>query len=290
MPEPFCLRIGGIDLQIDTDQVLPEDPHFQPFLTGSSEPDWTARFRRTQTLPPVPERVIREDSCWRIHAGSEGKYLQTWFDPPRDLTPYAVVDFDANQRRIQVDYLEKGAHCVSQMRNSFSHLSFEQLLISENRLCLHAACVRTELGGILFSGPSGIGKSTQAKLWCDFRSAAQINGDRPILSRENGGWLAWGSPYAGSSRCHINESCPVAAIVMLCQSPECSIRRLTAAQAVRSIWSGLTVHTWNEEFVTRAFDLAMELTRQVPVYELFCTPDIRAVSCLEEALRKECGP
>lgn len=289
MPEPYYLRIGGIDLLIETDQSLPEDPHFLPFLTQPFDPDWTVQFRRTEALPPIPELVIREDSCWRVHASSEGKYLQTWFDPPRDLTPYAVVDFDADQRRIRVDYLKKGAHCVSQMRNSFSHLNFEHLLIHCERLCLHAACVQTSLGGILFSGASGIGKSTQANLWCDHRGAVQINGDRPILSRGTDGWHAWGSPYAGSSRCHINESCPVAAIVMLRQAPMCSIRRLDPAQAVRRIWSGLTVHTWDAEFVTRAFDLAMELAEQVPVYELSCTPDIRAVSCLEEALRKECG-
>lgn len=289
MPEQHYLRIGGIGLLLDTDQILPADPHFQPFRTAPFAPDWTVQFRRTASLPPVQERVILEDSCWRIHARSEGKYLQTWFDPPRDLTPYAVVDFDAEKRRIRVDYLDKGAHCVNQMRNTFAHLNFEKLLIQHERLCVHAACVRTHLGGILFSGPSGIGKSTQAALWCHHRGGRQINGDRPILSKEGEQWRAWGSPYAGSSDCHLNESCPVTAIVMLRQAPQCSIRRLDPAQALRSIWSGLTVHTWDEEFVTRAFDLAAALAGQVPVYEFACTPDAKAVAFLEAAIREECG-
>ena len=289
MPGPYYLRIGGIGLLLDTDQILPEDPHFIPFLTEPFEPDWTARFRRTEKLPPVPDEVILEDSCRRVHAGPEGKSLQTWFDPPRDLTPYAVVDSDASKRLIRVDYLAKGIHCVNQMRNSFAHLNFERLLIQQERLCFHAACVETSLGGILFSGPSGIGKSTQAQLWCEHRGAVLVNGDRPILSKENNGWNAWGSPYAGSSKCHINESCAISAIVMLRQAPVCSIRRLNCTQAVRSIWAGLTVHIWDDEFVARAFDLAAELSAQIPVYELVCTPDIQAVTCLENALRKECG-
>lgn len=287
MPRPHYLRIADIGLMLDTDQVLPEDPHFLPFQTEPFEPDWTVCFRQTDTLPPVPDRVIHEDSCWRIHARSEEKYLQTWFDPPRDYEPYAVVDCDDSNRLIQVDYLAKGAHCVCQMKNSFSHLNWERLLILENRLGFHAAVVRTDLGGILFSGSSGIGKSTQAQLWCDHRNAVQINGDRPILSKDKDGWLAWGSPYAGSSRCHINESCPVSAIVMLRQAPVCTIRRLSPAWAVRSIWSGLTVHTWDDTFVTRAFDLATELATQVPVFEFACTPDELAVSFLEDCLRKE---
>lgn len=285
----YHLQISGIRLMLDTDQVLPEEPNFIPFLTEPHEPDWTVRFQQTETLPPLPEKVIREDSCWRIHSRSEGKYLQSWFDPPRDYSPYAAVNFDGDRRYIQVDYLEKGAHCVSQMPNSFSHLNFEQLLIHHDRLCFHAACVQTPLGGILFSGPSGIGKSTQANLWCALRDSRQINGDRPILSKEDGIWRAWGSPYAGSSQCHVNESCPVTAIIMLRQAPRCSIRRLDTAQAFRSIWSGLTVHSWNEAFVTRAFDLATELACRIPVYEFCCTPHEEAVSFLEAALGKERG-
>lgn len=289
MHHPYYLRIAGIGLLLDTDRSLSEDPQFLPFLSEPFEPDWTVRFHQVETLPPVPEQIIREESCSRIHARSEGKYLQTWFDPPRDLTPYAVVAFDAAQKRIRVDYLEKGAHCVSQLGNCFAHLNFEEMLIHHRRLCLHAACVQTPLGGLLFSGPSGIGKSTQARLWCEYRDAGQINGDRPILSKEKDGWRAWGSPYAGSSECHVNESCPVTAIIMLRQAPRCRIRRLNPTDALRCIWSGLTVHTWDEEFVPRAFDLAMELASQIPVYELHCTPDTDAIACLEEALRKERG-
>lgn len=285
----YHLQIAGIRLMLETDQILPAAPHFLPFLTDPEKPDWTIRFRQTDVLPPVPEQVIHEDSCRRIHAGLAGEYLQSWFDPPRDYSPYAVVSCDPAGRSMQVDYLAKGAHCVARMQNSFSHLNLERLLIRHDRLCLHAACVQTPLGGILFSGPSGIGKSTQANLWCSLRGGRQINGDRPILSREAGEWRAWGSPYAGSSDCHLNESCPVAAIVMLRQAPVCSIRRLDPARAVRHIWSGLTVHNWDEEFVTRAFDLAMELAQQIPVYEFRCTPDEQAVSCLEAAIREECG-
>ncbi len=186
-----------------------------------------------------------------------------------------------------MQYLEKGSHCVSELHNSFAHLCFEGILIHEHRLCLHAACVRTQWGGILFSGPSGIGKSTQADLWCKHRGAEQINGDRPILSKGNEEWLAWGSPYAGSSNCHVNESCPVRAIVMLRQAGSCSLRRLSAKEAFRAVWSGLTVPAWDATAVEAACDLALELSTTVPVYEFDCTPDVAAVEFLEQGLEKE---
>lgn len=285
----YLLSIGGISIQLETDQCLTEGEEFHPFVMEGENPDFRACFRLVDCLPSIPDQVLYEELCFRIHPDGRGGFLRSFFNAPVDLSPYAVAAYDYPRGIVCVDYLEKGSRFVSGMNSAFFHVSIESLLIRKNRLCLHAACVRTSLGGILFSGPSGIGKSTQAELWCTYRGAKQINGDRPILSREGDGWLAWGSPYAGSSRCHVNESCPVTAIVMLRQAKQCGLRRLSRAEAFRAIWSGLTVHTWDGWFVETASDLALELIASVPVFELACTPDEQAVDYLEKELRKECG-
>lgn len=276
-------------MRLDADWPLAVNMEFLPFLVDEDVPDYQACFRQVAALPQISNETLHEDLCYRVHPDGRGGYLRSFFNAPRDLTPYAVASCDYSQGSIQVDYLEKGIPCVSGMHSSFFHLGFESLLIHRNRLCLHAACVRTHLGGILFSGPSGIGKSTQAELWCNLRGAKQINGDRPILSQDGNDWLAWGSPYAGSSRCHINESCPVTAIVMLRQAKECGLRRLSLPEAFRAVWSGLTVCSWDRTFVETASVLAMELITAVPVLEFACTPDQQAVEYLEQGLRKECG-
>ena len=283
----YSLSTAGISVQMETDHPLVANESFLPFLAEGSHPDFCGVFRRVSQLPPVPEAVLHADTCFRVHPDGKGGYLRSFFDPVRDCTPYAVATYDYPNGLIRVDYLQKGAHCVSELQYCFFHLGFEAMLIRKDRLCLHAACVDTPLGGILFSGPSGIGKSTQAGLWCQYRGAEQINGDRPILSREPDGWLAWGSPYAGSSRCHVNKSCPVTAIVMLRQAPQCSLRRLNQAEAFRAVWSGLTMNSWDAEFVATACDLTMALLDAVPVFEFSCTPDEQAVNCLDQGLRKE---
>lgn len=285
MPCQYSLTVAGISIRMETDQPLIIADAFLPFLTAEVTPDFWAQYRQVEALSGIPEAVLHAEDSYRVHPDGSGGYLRTFFDAPRDYTPYAAARYDDGT--IRVDYLEKGKGRVAQMDHSFFHLGFEELLIRKERLCFHAACVQTSMGGILFSGPSGIGKSTQAELWCRYRDAKQINGDRPILSRGKKGWLAWGSPYAGSSRCHVNECCPVNAIVMLRQASECSLRRLDSGSAFRAVWSGLTMHSWDEGFVEKACDLALELIDTVPVFELACTPDEAAVDYLERELRKE---
>lgn len=282
----YCLSLAGITVAMETAQDLIVGQDFEPFLCETDTPDFLAVFRLVEHLPEIPKAILHEDNCYRVHPDGHGGYLRSFFDAPKDHTPYALSTFDLEDQKIYIDYLKSGVHCVSEMQNSIFHMGLESLLLQKNRLCLHASCVQTHLGGILFSGRSGIGKSTQSDLWCRHRNAKLINGDRPILSRTEDRWLAWGSPYAGSSRCHINESCPISAIVMLRQAETCTLRRLTQPESFRAIWSGLTMNSWNEKLTEQAVDLTLQLLTAVPVYEFACVPDARAVEFLEEELQK----
>lgn len=277
----LALSIAGVPIRMELQEEVPVTDAFRPFLT-EAEPVYTGRFRRVEALPGFDPAVLYTGNCYRVHPGG----VRSFFDEQMGPQAYAVSRTDYEVGTVEIRYLPRGEHCVSQMDNSFFHLSFEGLLIRQERVCFHAACVSTEYGGILFSGPSGIGKSTQAQLWCDHRGAKLLNGDRPILQRTESGFLAWGSPYAGSSKCHVNEAVPVSALVFLAQEPENRIRRLKPSEAFRRIYAGLTMYTWDREFMNRAVELALELASTVTCLEFGCLPDETAVEFLEGQLRE----
>ena len=137
----------------------------------------------------------------------------------------------------------------------------------------------------MFSGASGVGKSTQGELWKRYEGSAVINGDRPILYRGANGWLVCGSPYAGSSDCHVNATVPIAAIIMLEQGGACGIRRLQTADAFRNLYAGTVMNSWNAAYMEAACDLLMDLSGSVPVYHLRCTPDKAAVETVKAVLQ-----
>lgn len=175
----------------------------------------------------------------------------------------------------------------SESQNTFSHIGFEELLIRKNAIVLHASLIESEYGGILFTGPSGIGKSTQADMWAKYEKVEILNGDRPILKKENENWKAYGSPYAGSSDYYVNKSTNVKAIIVLEQSKTCSIERLKNSRAFLKLYSGMIVNTWRPDFVERVVDLTKDLIEQIPVYLLKCTPDYEAVKMLKSVLERE---
>ena len=139
---------------------------------------------------------------------------------------------------------------------------------------------------ILFTAPSGTGKSTQADLWQKLRGTEIINGDRAVVRVTEDGVFAAGIPFAGSSQICKNRTLPVEAIVYLGQAPQTTIRPMRGVEAFRRVWEGVSVNVWDKADVTKVMDTVQQVTQSVPVFYLPCTPDESAVVALEKMLRK----
>lgn len=278
---------AGVSFDLRYNSPVEVTDHFLPFLGEPGPVCCRADFRLVPRLPALTGQTVFSCRDYCVLQTADGGLLRFYFDGVTGGPPYAAASCDPALRRVEVQYLPGAERFLSETSNSFFHLGWERLLIQEGRLILHAACVDTPYGGLLFSGPSGIGKSTQAELWRRYAGGTLINGDRPVLYRAGAGWTACGSPYAGSSHCHVNASCPVRAAILLRQAPACSLRRLAPAEAFRRLFAGCAVYSYDAGFVSRACDLVQSLAAAVPVYELSCTPDRAAVELLRRALTKE---
>lgn len=165
-------------------------------------------------------------------------------------------------------------------------LGAEHLIVQSSGFILHASCIERNGKAVVFTAPSGTGKSTQAALWEALRGAEIINGDRIVLQVRDGRVLASGIPFAGSSPHCLNRTLPLAAIVCLNQAPQTRIRQLDPFGAFRRVWEGICVNTWDEGDINLAMDTLQTVLGQVPVYALACRKDESAVIALEQMLGK----
>lgn len=149
---------------------------------------------------------------------------------------------------------------------------------------VHASLIQFRKKGLMFLGPSGIGKTTQAELWMEYRGADIINGDMVFVKRELDHFLGCGSPWHGSSPYCLNRQVPLSALVVLKQSQENSIRRLTGFEMVSTVMRSVFLPSWYTEGYKAACDTLDALLRTVPVYELSCRPDEDAVRLTEETI------
>lgn len=145
-----------------------------------------------------------------------------------------------------------------------------------NALLMHASCVDINGRGVIFTGFSGVGKTTQAQLWRDFFGAEIINGDKVVIREINGGVYACGLPWKGSSPYCLNRKTSLCGIVVLRQAKENRITRL-GTEAFENILPHLFMPHWDEKCLGNALDTVGKLLEKVPVYLLECRPDEDAV-------------
>lgn len=275
--------LAGVTIALQTPRPVTTTENFRPFVGGGGRHCVTVAVREIDRLPEFHTSPVFENIIFSVFPDGEG-YLRRYHDHKEHDRPYAVTRLLPDENRVHIDYCAGDDLFFCESQNCFSHIALEELLLWQDRLILHASFVETPFGGLLFSGPSGIGKSTQADLWVRHAGAQLINGDKTVLSPEPTGWWAHGSPYAGSSRCFVNRSVPLRAVVMLEQGAACILRRLPAGEAFRRLYANTVVNSWNAAYVARVCALLTALAAAVPVYQLTCTPDKAAVDILKTEL------
>lgn len=169
-----------------------------------------------------------------------------------------------------------------------SGMLFYFFLLNHGGMMLHASAVELDGKAYLFSGNSGMGKSTHTSLWQQvFGERAQVfNDDKPALRYIDGKWYAYGTPWCGKDGINQNKKVPLAGICFLQQAQENKIRRLNA----KEVLSRLIAQTLFRFKSVGSLDLLLttvdKLVREIPVFELENRPEPEAALLSYETMRR----
>ncbi len=167
-----------------------------------------------------------------------------------------------------------------------NHIFYSRAIYHKMIQC-HSALVDWNGSGILFLGPSGIGKTTQAECWAKYRGADIVNGDLVFVQQTEKGFIGWGTPWHGSSPYCVNRAVPLKALVVLKQYEQNQIRILDAFEKVSEVSQNIFYPTWLEEGMQLCTEVLNNLLTQLPVYRLDNRADEEAVELLERELSEK---
>lgn len=161
---------------------------------------------------------------------------------------------------------------------------FEGRVLYKGGIVLHGAAIEHGGGGIIFTGISGIGKSTQAHLWQNYRNALIINGDCPAIFMADGKPRIFGTPWCGSSGEAVNRSVPLNAVILVKQGEKNTLKELTGDDAFFAVLANV----FHSNFDGATIDLAIENLQKIidhfRVFELTCTIGEEPVNIVEKVL------
>ena len=282
------LRIAGLTFAVSADFEWLDYGLSQPFLLPG-EPEETAgmihlacrSLDRLSAAETVPELYRDRTLTLRKDGGTLLKELRIYGSEEIFLSAQST-EGSPDQTLL---FSRRHREPAFRMRSMWDGVFLNHLLAQRQRTVLHAAYV--DIGGraLLFTAPSGTGKSTQAALWERLCGAGTVNGDRAVLAWTPDGTLtASGMPQAGTSGICLNRTLPVAAIVRVKQSGENRAGRLHGAEALAALCENAIYdryRTNDEEVYLGTF---LRLLDRVPVFRLECLPGDGAAAVMKEAL------
>ena len=164
---------------------------------------------------------------------------------------------------------------------------FEQMMPLQNGFMMHGAAIEYKGEGIIFTGFSGSGKSTQARLWRKYRKTITTNGDSPIIRKIQDTVYMYGTPWCGTSGESINRRTPLKAIVLVKQSQTNRVEEITGDDAVFAVYTNVLYYSQDEEDLDRLLEVLPDIVHKIKVYRLFCNMEEDAVNTLEKTLYEE---
>lgn len=298
VPTHFCLHlnvmerkylIAGHVLAVKADfDVAQNAMEIEKFRVKSGRPDFTVILEQTESLARLTGENFSTDQDSRISVHREGEKIIQAFHEGICGEIFAQASIDYREKTEKIRYLRRGLRQFCGMRQCFEWMGIENIYAGLETVIMHSALVDVDGQGILFMGPSGVGKSTRADLWKRYADADILNGDRAFVNRDpKGRWIGYGSPYAGSSGFYVNGQTRLSCIAAVKRGgcEEIRLRRLNGAEAFKEVYKNTTACRWNMWAVSAVSDVIIQMIREIPVYEMVCPPDVRAVDILKKELR-----
>lgn len=151
----------------------------------------------------------------------------------------------------------------------------------------HGSCVAVDGKGYLFAAPSGVGKSTHTKLWCDLfgSRAVMVNDDKPLICVNEKGVFVYGTPYNGKHRRGNNICVPLKAVCLLSRGEENKIAPVSVAAAYPYLLAQ-TYRPKDPNALAITMVLLDELTEKVKLYRLSCNMHLDAARISYEGMNE----
>lgn len=275
----ITFRISGQDADMDDREGI-----MATFRVDGPGHDHSFSYEIVDTLPyPQGECLFLGG---RLQVFRTGEDQLTYMGDTASLPQSAHTRISRRGGETRVQVLRSEIPDRIMPRLILNTLEVEHHIVRHGGFLLHASLIEWHGRAILFTAPSGTGKSTQAELWRRFRSARVLNGDRAAVMVRPDGLYAYGIPYCGTSGICQNAKLPIAAIVCLSQAPACTVQPLSGLQAFRNLWEGCSINLWDKEDVTLCTQAVITAVQQLPILHLTCTPDEAAVNTLEAYLKE----
>ena len=211
--------------------------------------------------------VRNSEKFWSVYKFRSALYIKTIF-PLSKNGKEGILRFSLTSREWDL-FIMKGGKTTDPLEYPLDGLILYYLTVIYGDIMIHASGVTHSGHGYLFSGISGKGKTTMAKLW-DTAGKKVIHDDRLIIRKISGAYFMHNTPVYNDDE---PSASPLNRIYLIDHGKENKMVPVKGATAVSLIMANCIQHSWNKEIIAGIMGSLSVLCTHIPVFKLSFRPD-----------------
>lgn len=154
----------------------------------------------------------------------------------------------------------------SQLELSIVYRKFVEAALDYDIVFMHGAVIAYNNQSIMFTAPSGTGKTTHVMQWLqNLKDTYIVNGDKPLIKITDNDVTAYGTPWCGKEKMNTNTKMPLKAIVLMERNEQNHIEEISFGQAYPFLLRQ-TYLPHDPEKAKKTLILLSKLYKQVHIY------------------------
>jgi len=279
----YNLNIAGYNIGFESEDSGPElnpSARFQRNISPETETDLLILIHAGLIeLPEASERLFHapfveevngiqirhKANFWSIWKNRSDLYIKTIL-PLSSAEKNAVLKFTLTSKQWDL-YLDDDE--VDPFEYPLDGLILYYLTVMHGDIMIHASGVNNLGHGFIFSGVSGKGKTTMAKLW-DNTGAKVVHDDRLIIRNTGTGYRMYNTPVYNNDEPHDS---PLNKIFIIEHGMNNKLVPVKGAAAVSLVMANCIQHNWGPDIIARLLGSVSIMCNTIPVVKLSFVPD-----------------
>lgn len=221
-------------------------------------------------------RVTRRENFWSVYRNGSEMYITTSY-PEGSLKKASMLRFSMLLREWDL-WIEGEESSSDPLEYPLDGLILYYLTVISGDIMIHASGINIQGRGYLFSGVSGRGKTTIAKIW-DSVGARIIHDDRLIIKNTGGSYRMFNTPVYDDDEPLDSQ---LDRIFIIEHGVRNNIIPVRGASAVTQVIANCIQHNWDPELIARFLGSVSIMCSSLPVARLAFTPDRRCIDYILE--------
>lgn len=290
----YNLNIAGYNIGFESGDSGPElipSARFQRNICPKTETDLLILIHSgLNELPSEAERVFHapfveevngiqirhKANFWSIWKHRSDLYIKTIL-PLCSTEKNAVLKFSLNTKKWDL-WLDGDEDGIDPFEYPLDGLILYYLTVMHGDIMIHASGVNNLGRGYIFSGVSGKGKTTMARLW-DNTGAKVIHDDRLIIRNRGTGYRMYNTPVYNNDEPHDS---PLNKIFIIEHGLNNKIVPIKGASAISLVMANCIQHNWGPDIIARLLGSVSIMCNTIPVVKLSFLPDKSVIDYIIE--------